>query len=117
MSLTAARRATLAALADSLLPHGGTLEPGASDVNVAGQLDVYLDRCAPGTRRTVNLMLEEDGIRTAVHDLPAACKEIWWGKRLAAVQVDLQRIGTTRLGELLAEAWESRAPARLLRNP
>ncbi|HEV3103449.1 MAG TPA: GMC family oxidoreductase N-terminal domain-containing protein [Candidatus Dormibacteraeota bacterium] len=57
MSLTAARRATLAALADSLLPHGGTLEPGASDVNVAGQLDLYLDRCAPGTRRTVNLML------------------------------------------------------------
>src|ERR1700736_2630651 len=57
MSLTAARRATLAALADSLLPHGGKLEPGASDVNVAGQMDSYLDRCAPGTRRTVNLML------------------------------------------------------------
>ena len=57
MSLTAARRATLAALADSLLPHGGALEPGAADVNVAGQLDSYLDRCAPGTRRTVNLML------------------------------------------------------------
>ncbi|OLC48942.1 MAG: hypothetical protein AUH82_01805 [Chloroflexi bacterium 13_1_40CM_4_65_13] len=57
MSLTAARRATLAALADSLLPHGGALEPGAADVDVAGQLDSYLDRCAPGTRRTVNLML------------------------------------------------------------
>ena len=57
MSLTAARRATLEALADSLLPHGGALEPGASDVNVAGQLDSYMDRCAPGTRRTVNLML------------------------------------------------------------
>src|SRR5713101_2610604 len=57
MPLTAARRATLAALADSLLPHGGALEPGASDVNVAGQLDNYLDRCSPGTRRTVNLML------------------------------------------------------------
>jgi choline dehydrogenase-like flavoprotein len=57
MSLTAARRATLAALADSILPHGGALEPGASDVNVAGQLDSYLDRCAPGTRRTVDLML------------------------------------------------------------
>ena len=39
------------------MPHGGALEPGASDVNVAGQLDSYLDRCAPGTRRTVNLML------------------------------------------------------------
>src|SRR5712692_7925281 len=57
MPLTAARRATLAALADSLLPHGGALEPGAADVNVAGQLDSYLDRCAPGARRTVNLML------------------------------------------------------------
>src|SRR6266700_3768978 len=57
MSLTAARRATLAALADSVLPHGGALEPGASDVDMAGQLDSYLDRCAPGTRRTVNLML------------------------------------------------------------
>src|SRR5216683_23610 len=57
MSLTAARKATLVALADSILPHGGALEPGADDVNVAGQLEVYLDRCAPGTRRTVNLML------------------------------------------------------------
>src|SRR5713226_4309995 len=57
MSLTAARRATLAVLADSILPHGGTLEPGASDVNVAGQLDSYLDRCAPGARGTVNLLL------------------------------------------------------------
>jgi len=57
MSLTAARRATLVALADSILPHGGALEPGADDVNVAGQLEAYLDRCAPGTRRTVNLML------------------------------------------------------------
>jgi choline dehydrogenase-like flavoprotein len=57
MSLTAARRATLVALSDSILPHGGALEPGATDVNVAGQLEAYLDRCAPGTRRTVNLML------------------------------------------------------------
>src|SRR5260221_2475570 len=57
MSLTAARRATLVALADSILPHGGALEPGATDVNVARQLEAYLDRCAPGTRRTVNLML------------------------------------------------------------
>src|SRR5216684_5607589 len=57
MSLTAARKATLVALSDSILPHGGALEPGADDVNVAGQLEAYLDRCAPGTRRTVNLML------------------------------------------------------------
>src|SRR5216683_817953 len=57
MSLTAARRATLVALSDSILPQGGALEPGATDFKVAGQLEAYLDRCAPGTRRTVNLML------------------------------------------------------------
>ena len=45
------------ALSDAVLPHGGGLEPGAVDVNVAGQLEEYLDRCSPGTRRTVNLML------------------------------------------------------------
>src|SRR2546425_5381352 len=57
MSLTAARRATLAALADSLLPHGGALGAGERDGNVAGQLVSSLDRCAPGPRRTVDLML------------------------------------------------------------
>ncbi len=57
MSLTSAQRATLVALSDTVLPHGGALEPGAVDVNVAGQLESYLERCSPGTRRTVSLML------------------------------------------------------------
>jgi choline dehydrogenase-like flavoprotein len=47
----------LVALTDGILPRGGALEPGAVDVNVAGQMEDYLDRCSPGTRRTVNLML------------------------------------------------------------
>jgi choline dehydrogenase-like flavoprotein len=57
MSLSNARRSALAALAETVLPRGGALAPGASDVDVAGQLESYLDRCSPGTRRTVNLML------------------------------------------------------------
>jgi choline dehydrogenase-like flavoprotein len=57
MPLTPARRSTLVALTDGILPRGGALEPGAIDVNVAGQMEDYLDRCSPGTRRTVNLML------------------------------------------------------------
>ncbi|TAN35092.1 FAD-binding protein [bacterium] len=57
MPLTSARRSTLAALADAILPVGGALKPGAADINVAGQIDAYLDRCSPGTRRTVDLML------------------------------------------------------------
>src|ERR1700680_1427425 len=57
MPLTPARRSTLVAVTDGILPRGGALEPGAVDVNVAGQMEDYLDRCSPGTRRTVNLML------------------------------------------------------------
>src|ERR1700687_5607001 len=56
MPLTPARRSTLVALTDGILPRGGALEPGAVDVNVAGQMEVYLDRCSPGTRRPLTLM-------------------------------------------------------------
>jgi hypothetical protein len=62
---------------------------------------------------TVNAMLDEDGIRTAVHDLPAACSERWWGKRLAAVRIDLAAIDAGQLKALLTDAWEHKAPARL----
>jgi hypothetical protein len=65
---------------------------------------------------TVNVMLDEDGIRTAVHDLPGACSERWWGKRLSAVAVDLRSIPPAELEELLADAWERKAPARLRRT-
>jgi hypothetical protein len=64
----------------------------------------------------LNVMLDEDGIRTAIHDAPETCAEVRWGKRLAAVRVDLRRADAGRLGELLADAWESKAPKRLLRD-
>ena len=64
----------------------------------------------------VNVMLDEDGIRTAVHEHPEACAEVWWGKRLAAVRVDLRRADAGLLADLLADAWETNAPRRLLRG-
>ncbi|MDQ3822651.1 MAG: MmcQ/YjbR family DNA-binding protein [Actinomycetota bacterium] len=62
----------------------------------------------------VNVMLDEEGIRTAVHDAPETCEEVWWGKRLAAVRVNLRRVEAETLADLLADAWERRAPRRLL---
>jgi hypothetical protein len=64
--------------------------------------------------RHLNVMLDEDGIRTAVHEHPEACAEVLWGKRLAAVRVDLRRVDVDRLASLLADAWETKAPKRLL---
>ena len=64
----------------------------------------------------MNVMLDEDGVRTAVHAAPDACMEVWWGKRLTAVGVQLARVNRAVLAELLRDAWEGKAPARLLRG-
>lgn len=60
----------------------------------------------------MNAMLDQDGIRTAVQDRPDVCAEMWWGKRLAAVQVTLSAADEALVGELLQDAWERRARPR-----
>ena len=63
----------------------------------------------------MNVMVDEPGIRTATEAHPEACSEVWWGKRLAAVRVTLPEAERELLTELLADAWEGKAPARLMR--
>ena len=62
----------------------------------------------------MNVMLDEPGILTAVQRSPAVCAEVWWGKRLSAVRVSLPRAGPNELAELLSDAWEGKAPKRLV---
>ncbi len=64
----------------------------------------------------MNVMLDQPGILTAVLAHPGICAEVWWGKRLSAVRVDLGAAGENLLGDLLSDAWERRAPARLARG-
>jgi hypothetical protein len=63
----------------------------------------------------MNVMLDEGGIIQAVQRHPEVCEELWWGKRLAAVRVDLAAASATLLEGVLRESWELRAPKRLLR--
>lgn len=58
---------------------------------------------------TMNVMLDEPGIRTTVHSAPEAFAERWWGKRLAAVSVNLDRVDANLLTDLLTDAWETKA--------
>jgi hypothetical protein len=58
--------------------------------------------------RHMNVMLDEPGIRTAVADHPEWCAEAWWGKRLAAVRVDLDQAPADALSALLSDAWETK---------
>ena len=65
----------------------------------------------------MNVMVDPDGIRTAVEARPSMCAEQYWGKRLAAVRVSLPDADSDVLADLLADAWEGKAPKRLLRSP
>ena len=56
----------------------------------------------------MNVMLDEPGILTATHEHPETCTEVWWGKRLAAVRVELPRADEALLQELLEDAWEGK---------
>jgi hypothetical protein len=61
----------------------------------------------------MNVMVDEPGILTAVQAHPDVCAEVWWGKRLAAVRVNLPGADADLLSDLLRDAWERKAPARL----
>ena len=70
----------------------------------------------------MNVMLDEDGILTAVDAAPAACEPVRWGKRLAAVAVSLPCADADFLREWLTDAWEQKArgacsTARRTRRP
>jgi hypothetical protein len=64
----------------------------------------------------MNVMLDEGGVLTAVERAPDACEQVWWGKRLAAVGISLAAADRNVLLDLLADAWEQKAPKRLLRD-
>jgi hypothetical protein len=59
----------------------------------------------------MNVMLDHDGILTAVQAHPDMCTEQWWGKRLAAVHVKLPCADAGLLAELLEDAWEQKSQA------
>jgi hypothetical protein len=59
----------------------------------------------------MNIMLDPDGILTAVEAHPGVCSEVHWGKRLAATRVDLSRADEPLLADLLTDAWERRGDA------
>lgn len=54
-------------------------------------------------------MLDEHGIRSAAANHSDSCREFYWGKRLACVEIDLAKADTTLVRTLLTDAWEHKA--------
>ena len=53
----------------------------------------------------LRVMLSEEDIRAAVAEWPDWCAELWWGKKLSAVQVRLPDADPDVVAELLEDAW------------
>lgn len=58
----------------------------------------------------LRVLLPEEEIRAAVAEWPGWCAELWWGKKLTAVQVELRACDADVVGELLEDAWRHAAP-------
>ena len=60
-----------------------------------------------------NVLLDEPEARAAVFEDANLFGELWWGKRLVGVKVDLAAADPAGVEELLTEAWLRRAPKAL----
>jgi hypothetical protein len=80
---------------------------GFPSFRVAGRIFATL----PSPDR-LRAMIDEHGIRSAVANWPESCREFYWGKRLACVEIDLPNADEPLVRELLAEAWDHKNPRR-----
>jgi hypothetical protein len=68
----------------------------------------------------LNVMLGDELILAAVETDPGTCSPCYWGKRLAAVRVDLSVADPALVRDLLQAAWASHGvprPSRRARAP
>lgn len=60
----------------------------------------------------LHVFVDEHETHACVTEDPSAFEELWWGRRLSGVRVNLRRARAQRVRELLEESWRSRAPKR-----
>jgi hypothetical protein len=85
----------------------GTVEVehhGFPSFRVAGRIFATLP-----TSDRLRAMLVEHGVRAAAANRPECCREFYWGKRLACVEIDLEVADEILVGDLLADAWERKS--------
>jgi hypothetical protein len=64
--------------------------------------------------RHIRIMIDEDSIRAVVREHRDACAEMFWGKRLSCVVVDLDKADAELVRDLLTGSWARKAPRALL---
>jgi hypothetical protein len=108
--VTAVTRATVRRLALAL-PEA-TEEPhhDMASFRVGGKIFATV----PPEGDRVHVFLGADEVAAYCAEYPAQVEELWWGSKRRGCRVPLPTATPALLKEMLAEAWRSRAPRRLL---
>src|SRR5438552_1952566 len=68
----------------------------------------------PPAGEHLHIFVEEHAARAVVAGDPAAFEELWWGKQLRGVRVNLPAADEESVRELLEESWRRRAPKQVV---
>ena len=63
----------------------------------------------PADGEHLHVFVDEEETRAATAEHPAACEELWWGRRLSGVRVTLSAADQALVQELLPEARRCKA--------
>ena len=61
----------------------------------------------------LNVMIDAFDVDGVVRKYHTSCQELWWGKKLSGVRVNLRAATADLVGELMAAAWRRKAPRSL----
>jgi hypothetical protein len=64
----------------------------------------------------LNVMLDAFDVDGVLRKFPSSCEELWWGKKLSGVRVELRAATPELMRELLAAAWRRKAPSSLKKS-
>ena len=64
----------------------------------------------------INVMLDAEAAHIATVITPEACRELWWGERLAGITISLAEAELDMLAAVLTAAWRRKAPGALART-
>jgi hypothetical protein len=67
---------------------------------------------APPDGGHLHVFVDDEAVRAAVRADPKTFEELWWGKKLAGVRVNLQKAKPAAVRELLELSWRRKAPKR-----
>lgn len=105
MSLSSVRRFALS------LPEA-TEEPhfDMSSFRVRGKIFATV----PPDGEHLHIFVDQHEVKASVAEDPSAFEQLWWGKRLAGLRVNLKAASAEQVFPLLVEAWRRKAPKRLI---